>query len=205
MVFSKESRDYLEAMGVSPETYEQSLVKEFGNSACLFQKVIAFFKGFPGEAMSTNSFNCFYASTGYPIAGSIHEKSYDLFNYLRLFNSGGKLNLYKGRQAEWDGPKVRLDKSDVPSSDIHLISGVDLIYRGMSENEFNSRTFGQSWTTDILTAKRFALETYSDKPAGIIATAKINIANVIYYSKDDQEHEIIVADGSIVSANIFNA
>lgn len=204
MVFSKEIRDYLKTMGIDPKAYEQSLIKEFSDKAHWFQEIIASFKDVPEKEMSIDSFNEFYDSTGNPPTGSFYNKIYDLFNYLKLFKDGGKFNLYKNRQAEWDGPKVRLDKSDVPSSDIHLLSGKELIYRGMSENEFNSGTFGQSWTTDISIAKRFAQETYLDEPTGIIATTKINIPDVIHYSKDDPEHEVIVVDGSIVSANKFN-
>lgn len=204
MVFSKENRVYLKTMGIDPKAYEQSLIKEFSDKAHWFQEIIASFKDVPEKEMSTESFNAFYDSTGYPLTGSFFNKIYDLFNYLRLFKKGGKFNLYKNRQAEWDGPKVRLDKWDAPSSDIHLLSGEEPIYRGMSENEFNSGTFGQSWTTDVSTAKRFAQETYQDEPPGIIATTKINIPDVIHYSKDDPEHEVIVVDGGIVSAKKFN-
>ena len=205
MIFDKENVEYLKTMGINVDAYEKSLVEEFSNDTLCFQKLIQAFKNAPGDAIKTELFNSFYESIGHPAEGAIHEKLFDLFNYVRLFNGGGKIILYKGRQAEWDGPKIRLSRSDVPNSDIHLLVGNESIYRGMSTDEFHSGDFGQSWTTDILTARRFASEVYGDKPTGVIAGTKLNLSDVIYYSKSDQEHEVIVAYGRIHFDDVFKA
>lgn len=203
MEFSKNNREYLQEMGIRPESYEQSLVSEFGNEADLFEKLIKCFSRFSSEEMTTASFNNFYINCGHQSYGLIHEKLYDIFNYLRLFKESGKLGLYKGRQAEWEGPNIILERSDVPNSDIDLLPEPLVIYRGMSIIEFESGNFGQSWTTDADVAKRFALETYLEKPAGVVAKTLLKKSNVVYYDKDDSEREVIVKSGSVGYADKF--
>lgn len=205
MKFSKDSRDLLREMGICPESYRQSLVEEFGDNAASFDVLIESFREAASEAISTESFNDFCTGSGHQSDAVIHNKLYDLFNYLRLFKQGGKFGLYKGRQAEWDGPVVTLENSDVPSSDVDLLPESGFIYRGMSTAEFGSGRFGQSWTTDVGVAKRFAFEVYGDKPPGVIAVASLKKANVIFYSKDDAEKEVIVVIGSIDYASKFDA
>lgn len=205
MIFDLNSIDRLTSMGIDAKLYEQSLILEFSDKAFIFQELVVAFWKKQGHEMSTESFNQFYAKRGYQTQGGIHDKAYDFFNYLRLFNNDGKLGLYKGRQAEWEGPRIKLEKSDVPNSNISDLAGISEIYRGMSIDEFQSENFGQSWTIDILTAERFARGIYHDKPDGIVAVTKLDLANVIYHSKDDNEREVIISYGCILSAKKLNA
>lgn len=196
-IFSKEDVVYLNAMGIDPEMFETSLVKEFSGNAFLFHKLMQTFRKTPANAIKTELFNDFLKSFQCPADGIVCDKLFDFFNYIRLFNDGGILSLYKGRQAEWNGPKVKIKRADVPGSDIHHLANNELIYRGMSVEELQSGDFGQSWTIDASVARRFASETYSDKPAGIVVMTKLNLPDAIYHSKTDPECEVIVACGSI--------
>jgi hypothetical protein len=204
MQFSKENQLSLRGMGVDPEEFSESIFDKFGDDAKTFNLIIESFKKSNIDAMTTDAFNKFCESIG-SRERNISDALYDLFNYLRLYKEGGRFALYKGRQAEWSGPKVTLQKSDIQSLHTELLVENCKIYRGMSRAEFNSNKFGQSWTTDIDVAKRFACETYSDEPPGIVAATCLRRSNVVYYDKDDTECEVIVVDGSVTSASQADA
>jgi hypothetical protein len=70
----------------------------------------------------------------------------------------------------------------------------------MSTSEFDTSNFGQSWTTNIAVARKFAFDTYSDKPRGLVAKVKLDNRKLIFYSLEDSEYEVILQSGSIKSA-----
>lgn len=124
---------------------------------------------------------------------------------MRLFKDGGKLKLYKHRQAEWEGPIVRISRSGCPNPKLDLLADKNCIYRGMSVAEYESGSFGQSWTTDVQVAKKFAVDTYESQRDGVVAVADLNKSDVIYVFADDPESEVVINSSSIRSAHIFNA
>ena len=121
MQFGKKSETTLREMGVCPEDFQKSIAAEFGHMASSFDMLIERFGETDLESMSTESFNefCNFVIQGNEV---LRSKLYVAFIYLRLFKDGGKFGLYKNRQPEWNGPKVLLERSDVPSSDIDLLS-----------------------------------------------------------------------------------
>jgi hypothetical protein len=205
MIFDPKSIERLKAMGIDAQEYDQQLSKELDDQSSILQSLIEFFWGVELHGLESATFNNFYAKSGLPTTSNIHNAAYDLFNYLRLFKSGGKMALYKHRQAEWSGPIVRLDESDCPSPRLDLLAGKNEIYRGMSIAEFESGKLGQSWTTDVQVARRFATKTYEDQLDGIVAVAKLILRNVIHVFPEDSESEVVVASGSIISADKFDA
>ncbi len=88
-------------------------------------------------------------------------------------------------------------KSDIASSDVDLLSEKQVIYRGLSNLEYSSKKHGQSWTLCPSIARRFAKDTYSDKPEGIVVKATVNKKDIIYYDNNNCEKEIIVKYGCI--------
>ena len=110
------------------------------------------------------------------------------------------MEAYKFRQPECGSPQIILNKSDIPNSNIHLLSEGQKIYRGMSIKEFTSGCFGQSWTTDKAIAENFAFNVYFDDPPGIVVSTKLRLSNVIHYSDDHPEFEVIVVYRSISPA-----
>lgn len=205
MIFDQASIDRLRSMGINAHEYDQQLTQNFGHQRCVFQRLIELLWEEVLSDLDNAPFNSFYAATRLPTDSEIHNYLYDFYNYLRLFKDGGKLGLYKHRQAEWKGPIVRLSRSDCPNPRLDILADKSCIYRGMSVTEYESRSFGQSWTTDVQVAKRFAVDTYEDQQDGVIAVANLNRSGVIYVFADDPESEVVVDSGSIKSAHIFNA
>lgn len=207
MIFNQISIDRLRDMGIDAQEYDQQLTKKFGHQCFIFQRLLESFWDEVFVDLDNAPFNNFYAATELPTDSDseIYNSSYDFYNYLRLFKNGGKLRLYKHRQAEWEGPIVRLSRSDCPNPKLDLLAGKSCIYRGMSVAEYESRSFGQSWTTDVQVAKRFAVDTYEDQRDCVIAVANLDRSGVIYVFPDDPESEVVIDSSSIRSANIFNA
>lgn len=202
MIFDPKDIDRLGAMGINSCEYEQLLTNNIGSGLSIIPRLLDLFWKKPIADISSTPFNDFYASTGLPTEGDIYDLSYDFFNYLMLFNRGGKLDLYKYRQAEWKGPIIRLSRSDVSGLNLHLLEGKSDIYRGMSTSEFESRRFGQSWTTDVTVAARFATDTYEDQREGLVAVTSLDLARVIYVFPNDDESEVVISGGHMATVNI---
>lgn len=200
MRFSDKSRQQLEKMGIKPDKYASDIFARFQNDAFVIEQLISHFLDYSTNDLTKSSFNKFIDNSSINCESSIYNHCFDIFNYLRMYKDGGKFNLFKGRQSEWDGPIVVLEKADVPASNLESLKGIPEIYRGMSLTEFQSSKFGQSWTTDISVARKFAFETYSEKPRGIVAKAQLDIRNAIYYSLRDSESEVIMLPESILFA-----
>lgn len=204
MIFDSESIKRLGAMGIDAEEYNKKLSVEFLVQASVFQRLIESMWSMALD-QDNSPFNQFSTINGLCAGGVIHDAAFDLFNYIRLYQEGGRLNLFKRRQAEWNGPIVMLDRSDCPSPRLDILEGKKWIYRGMSVAEFNSKNFGQSWTTDVQIAKRFATETYENQSNGVVAVAELNLRNVIYAFPDDPESEVVIARGLIASVSETNS
>ena len=113
------------------------------------------------------------------------------------------MGLFKGKQAEWGTLKVTLSKEDFPKFNNDIVHEETIIYRGMSEIEFEKKDFTQHWTTDLNIARKFAFDTYSDSPRGIVIVAKIDKDDVIYYEDTSHEKEILPIIGKIKDPVIF--
>lgn len=203
MIFNEISCQRLKSMRIDPKQYSNFLQEQHGEDAETFNQLFEQFSGLSFEELSTNHFNIFVKEYNFPNDSLIFNQLYDLFNYLRLFSEGGVFKLFKGRQAEWKGPKIRINKSDVPSWDRNKLKAPIIIYRGMSTAEYESRNFGQSWSVSQKVAQRFAKETYTDINSGIVVKACINIESVLYHDPLDCEGEVIVKDASCFKAVII--
>jgi len=190
-------------MKIDPKQYSNSLQEQHGIDAEFFNRLVEQFFGLRLEELSTNHFNNFVKEFNFLDDSLIFNQLYDLFNYLRLFREGGVFKLFKGRQAEWKGPQIRINESDVPSWDCRKLKEPIIIYRGMSNAEYESGDFGQSWSVSQKVAQRFTNETYSDTNSGIVVKARINIESVLYHDPQDCEGEVIVKDGSDFKTEII--
>ncbi|WP_404397405.1 hypothetical protein [Idiomarina loihiensis] len=199
--FSDESRDYLTQMGIDPYSYQADLSSRFNSHANLIDSLINSFGVKASGSLKTEDFNSHIKQHDISDESEIYNHAYDIFNYIRLFKGGGRFGLFKGRQPEWEGPVVTLHTEDVPESNLEALTEGMPIYRGMSEAEFNRCLFGQSWTTNIDVAKRFAKETYNDMQQGIVAKTCLDKKSAIYHSETDSELEVIMAPQSVVSAD----
>ncbi|RUR39099.1 hypothetical protein [Vreelandella populi] len=143
MSFIDESRAYLIEMGIDSDLYHADLSLRFNNDVDLIDSLISKF-GVKAGSGDTEAFNSHIKQYGISGGSDICNHAYDIFNYIRMFKDGGRFGLYKGRQAEWEGPVVTLRPDDVPKSDLGVLTEGMSIFRGMSEAEFISGRFGQS-------------------------------------------------------------
>jgi hypothetical protein len=190
-------------MRIDPKQYSNMLQDQHGQDAVTFNSLVENFSGLSLEELSNNRFNNFVKEFNFLDDSLIFNQLYDLFNYLRLFREGGVFKLFKGRQAEWKGPKIRINESDVPSWDHRKLKEPIIIYRGMSNAEYESGDFGQSWSVSQQVAQRFAKETYSDSNSGVVVKACVNIESVLYHDPLDCEGEVIVKNASDFKAEII--
>jgi len=120
---------------------------------------------------------------------------------------GGILEVYKHREAEGWYPKIIIDSNLGDRNDIERLNNEVVIYRGTSKDEYNSKTFGQSWTLDEEIANKFAFEHYEGQPdyentTRVILKAKINKQHIYYYKEENKEQEVIVNSNMIISNSI---
>lgn len=195
-MFSDFTMDQLSKMRVDGFEYYQYLSAKFGADIIFFDQVISRFY----SAVSTDKSLFFEYCDAHSIdrGSELGDYLYEMFNNLCRYNQGGVFELFKTKQAEWGAPRVNLCPEDVPNnSDIEMLADEIIIYRGMSKNEYDGKSFTQHWTTDINEAIKFATTIYSDLPIGVVVKAKINKQDVIYYDNNDSEKEVIPNLGKI--------
>ncbi len=129
-----------------------------------------------------------------------NSKEYFIFDELRhsflLFKRSGLIGLWEGREAESWYSKIIIKKVLEPN-DIHLLDSKITIFRGTSKEEYESKRFGQPWTLDIIVAEKFAFTHYAGQEdhkdtLRVILKTSINRKYIYYYSKDNNEKEIII-------------
>lgn len=189
-------------MNIDPSKYSNDLKNEFHSETSIFNLLIERFNS-KSKIGDLDIFNIFMNEANYASSTSkLNNYAYELYNNLRRYFKGGVFELYKYKETQWGAPEVKLTENDVPSSDILKLKRKSVIYRGLSHEEYSNGDYGQSWTLEYDTAKRFALDTYSDKPAGIVVETIIERDKIIYYSQSDKEFEVIVKYKCINNANI---
>ena len=204
MIFSVKSSRQLESMRIEPEAFSASLVEKNGKKCALyFDSLIDQFSGCSAQELTNECFNKFCEDYDIPEDSLIFNQLYDIFNYLRLYREGGVFGLFKGRQAEWAGPKIRITESDVPPWDSSRLKEPMPVYRGMSKAEYESGDFGQSWSVQVETAHRFATEIYSDIDSGVVVKTIVLLESVIYFSPQDCEGEVILKVGSVSKDSVL--
>jgi hypothetical protein len=89
-------------------------------------------------------------------------------------------------------------KSVLKPNDISVLSSSIDVYRGCDISEFNSKRYGQSWSTSIEVAKKFAYQHYNSQPwykkekrCVLKATIKKN-ESVFFSRQNHYEKEIAV-------------
>lgn len=190
-------------MRIDPEEFSYSLLGRYGKQASHFDALINEISDYDANALTTECFSKFSININNSENSLFLNQIYDLFNYFRLYHEGGVFKLFKGRQAEWGGPKIRITQTDVPSWNPSKLTEPLTVYRGMSKVEYNSGNFGQSWTVLEEVACRFATETYSDIESGIVVKINVRLASVIYFDDKNCEGEVILGHGSVSKKDVL--
>ncbi len=124
------------------------------------------------------------------------------------YAKGGLNALYVNQENEAWFPKIILTQVLYPN-DIGSLQDNFLIYRGCNISEFNSRCYGQSWTTKIDIARSFAYNHYSSQDwfsenDRIILVANYARKNVLYSDQTDYgEFEIVVHSGKLENVGLL--
>jgi len=158
------------------------------------------------EVFETSNKECFS-----PILDKINNKFniinnnifYQTLDSLRKwygdFCYGGIIQAHKGIDAEFWYPKI-IFKEKI-ESDISELPEKITLYRGTSIDEYNSQSYGQSWSLSEEIAKEFAYKYYhsefqrqnlnSDR---IVLKMIVNRKHVFFYEKDSvpSEEEVII-------------
>lgn len=203
-MFSEEATNLLHKMRIDPDSYFKSLKDEFKNGMSVFDSLLTEFS-FNTFKLEINHFKTFCEKNAVADDATFYDCLYDMFNYLKYFFDAGVYGLFKSRPAEWNGPRIILIKEDVKHLKSDEWDETKIIYRGLSKKEHNNKKYGQSWTTDINVAKRFAFNTYSNmEDEAVVVQSKISKEDIVFHDSNDNECEVIVEEGSISDAEIID-
>lgn len=131
----------------------------------------------------------------------------ELHHALRSYVSEGLEVLYIHRAAEYWYPKIIIKWIIGDKIFIDELDDIITIYRGTSQDEFDSETYGQSWTIEKSQAENFAFIHYRGQEMylntiRIVLEAKINKKDIYYYRKNHIEKEIIINPLEILNDSI---
>ncbi|MCC4858883.1 hypothetical protein [Vibrio lentus] len=184
-------------MRIDSEQYYNDLCSKFGSDAKYFVDLIEYFDH-QSKVSDNQGFLQFCKHLNLDEDSELFNWLYEFYNNLKRYFDGGVFYLFKSRQSEWGAPKVTIQRSDVPTiSDVHTLDEYQLVYRGLSLAEHNSKEYAQSWTIDLAKAQEFASGTYSHLPNGIVVKAMTSRDKILYFDRSDSEKETIIELGSI--------
>ena len=130
----------------------------------------------------------------YPKVRSIYEAFYfSLRNYL---NEGLSGVWYHQDCLSWY-PKVIITKNFGSRDVLDSLNDIITIYRGTTEDEFNSNNFGQAWSLKKSIADEFAFEFYQNSDnykdvVRVVIQAQINKNDIYNYRNNHREAEVII-------------
>ena len=218
MIFDERNTEFLKnELCIDITEFEAYLSKRFGSETQCFNELVNFLikdeakhklpnldvmnQYFKGNRLKERTFEHIRAS--FTINDDQEDYLYEIICYFCWYYSGGLKELFKHRQAENEGPRIYL-KGRITNSEVidsHLPPSVTA-YRGMSIEELDSNSFGMSWTLCKSKAEEFAFTVYSGKPRGVVVCSQIERDSVLYYDPEDNEKEVVVANGIITGGNV---
>jgi hypothetical protein len=199
-MFSSKSSQLLSDMRINSNEYYKMLLTKFGEQTHHFCDLIEYFDS-SAKIGDCAVFVKYCSHKTIDTNSELYDWLFEFYNNLSRYFEGGVFRLFKTKQAEWGAPRVNIQRRDVPQvSDVATLNDPQIIYRGLSEEEYQKQDYAQSWTIDINEAKKFAEGVYSDEPDGIVVQAEISRGNIIYFDSNDSEKETIIAQDTEISA-----
>ena len=212
MIFKEPQATFLSnEMYINVQEFEQYLFSEFGDKASFFDMTVDFMlqdeanKAFENINIMEFSqvrkefwgrFSGFLSSHDYEDC-SVFDYCYELFNYFCSYYYGGLSTLFKDRSPGWNGPRIYLTNRISNEEQLIGLPNEITVYRGMSLTEYNSYSFGMSWSLDVEVAKRFAVNQSNTGIKTIVVQSSLKKCNVLYHDPSDHEKEIVVKNGLI--------
>lgn len=223
-IFTVAGKSFLSIeMGIDLNHLEQKIISDTPKSTDFFRRLIDFILTLrsKGQYLELGPINntknksllnkqlCSFFSESNFTDKSMEYFIFDTIRHAFInYCQGDILQVYKQREAECWYPKIIIKQNIGSRNDIELLNNeVVIIYRGTSKNEYNSKSFGQSWTLNKKIAQQFAFEhyrgqNYYSEMIRVILKAKINKQNIFYYDEKDKEEEIIVNSDKIIPYSI---
>jgi hypothetical protein len=140
----------------------------------------------------------------YPKVRSIYEAFYFLLrNYL---NEGLSGVWYHQDSLSWY-PKILITKNFGSRDVLDRLNDIITIYRGTSEDEFNSNKFSQAWSLEKSIADEFAFKLYQNSDnykdvVRVVIQAQINKNDIYHYRNNHREAEVIINPTKLIDGSI---
>ena len=122
------------------------------------------------------------------------------------FAFNGLHQLFTHQEREIWYPKIILDEELIPN-DIHVLPSNITLYRGTNRTEFNTKHYGQSWSTCRQTAYNFAFKHYAAQPwfeeTDRIILKTIFPKEYVYFSNQSCEFEVVIDTSKITDVSLL--
>ena len=212
MVFRIEQATFLSnKMCINTKEFEDYLLKKFGQNAFFFDKAVEFLIQDPASRESPNinsecfweRFRIFLSSHGYSDDDAIFDYCYGIFNLFWSYYSNGLIGLFKERSSELDLPRIYLNHRISSEEQLIGLPNKNKIFRGMSLAEYESGSFGMSWSLDIAIASRFPSDKDKANMKSCVVQSEVDKSEVLYHDPNDSaEKEIIVKNGLLTTGKL---
>lgn len=208
-IFSKRVQDYItNQMSICIDDLTNKILNDVPNSSYFFNDLFEYmmqltipytynYKNLPNNKKLRKYLNEkiyeFFEKNGF----TANDKEYLIFDAICHcfinFKEDGILKMYKNRQPEFWYPKVIITKFIGMKEDIDELDNEVLIFRGTSQEEFNSSIFGQSWSLSKAVANKFAFNTYKNidhhkNTLRVILSTTIKKDSILFYDKNRKEY-----------------
>ncbi len=219
-IFTELQADFLKnEMCIDVQEFEEDLRLKFNDAAINFRYIINFFLSYPEkepfklyqheavwsyEDKLQSQLDAFIVKNNLSFKvecdDDIEHYYYDLRCYFQHYWAGGLKELFVNRDANYNGPRIYLNKKLSTDEELSELPEVITIYRGMAREEFESNKFGMSWSLNHDVALRFAQD--SNAPDTVVVKSMVQKQDVLLYYKDRSEEEIVVKNKTITEGEL---
>lgn len=227
-IFSKKVQEYIKnEMSICIDNLTKKILNDVPNSSCFFNDLFEYMMHIeiPYAYDSNNLSNPdnqkirkhldkklyeFFEKNGF----TENNKEYLIFDAISHcfinFKEDGIVRMYKNRLPEFWYPKVIITKFIGIKENIDELDDEILIFRGTSQEEFDSGIFGQSWSLSKSIANKFAFEYYKHQEYyqntyRLVLSTSIKKDSILFYDKNRKEHsreDEVIVDTKYLSKNM---
>ena len=216
--FSYKVRDYMtNQMCVDASVYEDKIMKEVPNEAELFRKFADYLLSVDvsemdeyGSGFSDDAWD-YFAKFKHNTSDEVNEIARLLLIKFKSYKCNGQLDLYIHTDTDTWEPLTVVSKSllnEMEECDKGIFNELPdplTIYRGTCQAEFDNRIFGQSWSTEIDQARKFAYNLNQEKAQTdnrVVIKTQIQKSYIYAYSSHQEESLCIVDTKGLVRGSI---
>lgn len=216
--FSYKVRDYMtNQMCVDASVYEDKIMKEVPNEAELFRKFADYLLSVDvsemdeyGSGFSDDAWD-YFAKLKHNTSDEVNEIARLLLIKFKSYKCNGQLDLYIHTDTDTWEPLTVVSKSlwnemkELDKDTFNKLPDPLTIYRGTCQAEFDNGNFGQSWSTEILQAKKFAYDLNQEKAqthTRVVIRTQIPKSYIFAYVSHQEESLCILNTKGLVRGSI---